>query len=175
MKNKINVNLKTEGIYTLMIHDSDGEIPFVGMFPDIESAKNELKAMYLEDLRVEKEENGRADEDMTSDFDDENGLWAVIRVRLDVADDMFSVYYTITQVSKPKYKVTVNHHVCGSTASIENCDDGVWVDTFDVPESEDEENEGCYCQVKTFYSDDAALGFCGYDNRIGPVSEVHGA
>nr|MCR5683789.1 hypothetical protein [Lachnospiraceae bacterium] len=61
MKNKINVSLNTEGIYTLVIHNSDATFPFVGVFPDLDSAKSELEAMYLEDLRIEREENGRTD------------------------------------------------------------------------------------------------------------------
>lgn len=169
MKNKINMSLKTEGIYTLVIHDSDACLPFVSIFPDIESAKRELEAMYLEDLRVGREETGREDEDIVAHFDEENGLWAEIKY-----DDMLSVYYTIVEVNKPQYKVTIDHHVCGSMASIKDCEDSVWVDTFDVPESEDEKCEGIYRQVKTFYSKDAALGFCG-SNRIGSVRDVYGA
>lgn len=174
MKNKIDMRLKTEGIYILIIHNSDATFPFVGVFPDLDSAKSELEAMYLEDLRIEREENGRTDEDMKASFDEDNGLWAEIKIRLNAADDMFSVYYTIVEANKPNYKVTIDHHVCGSMASIKKCEDSVWVDTFDVPGSEDEECEGIYRQVKTFYSKDAALGFCEF-NRIGPVHEVYGA
>lgn len=172
MKNKTDVKIKTEGMYILMIHDSDGDVPCVYLFPDLESAKDELKAIYLEDLRVEKEENGRTDEDMVTDFDEENGLWAVIRVRQDIADEMWSGYYTIMPASKPGYKVTLNHYVCGSVGYIEKDEGGVWTDVFNVPEGEGEMCEGMYSQTKTFYSKEAALEFCS-TNRIGPVDEVN--
>lgn len=78
--------------------------------------------------------------------------------------------YVCEVAGYPWFKVTLNSHVAGSTGTIENYH-GPYMDIFEKPRTRQEEEEGIYRQVKTFFSITAARHFC-INNRIGIIDDI---